>query len=80
MSNKKSCALEERHNSCFFNIKFHSDPLLGKQKRKATKGKNKCVFFFMNAKVSACLRGAIELHFLWNKVFFYLADLTNKIK
>lgn len=37
----------------------------------------------MNANVSACLWGAIELHFLWNKVFFYLADLKkikNKIK
>lgn len=34
--------------------------------------------YFMNAKVSACLWGAIELHFLWNKVFFYLADLRGK--
>lgn len=37
--------------------------------------KHKKKIIFMNAIVSACLWGAIELHFLWNKVFFYLADL-----
>lgn len=32
----------------------------------------------MNAKVSACLWGAIELHFLWNKVFSTWQTLTKK--
>lgn len=63
---KKSCALEERHNSLYSSIQTR---FWGKRRTHKKK------IIFMNAIVSACLWGAIELHFLWNKVFFYLADL-----
>ena len=47
MSNKKSCALEERHNSFFFIVPFR--PAFGEAKETQKE------IILMNAKVSACL-------------------------
>lgn len=77
MSNKKKVA-HWKKDKFFLYSSIQTRFFLGGKQRNI-KGK----LFSWNAKkkkVSACLWGAIELHFLWNKVFSYLADLKNKNK
>ena len=80
----ESCALEEEHNSLYIYIysfkyiQFHSDLLQRKQKRL----KNVKTNDFHERKKVKCMSicGAIERHFMQNKVFHCLAELNKKEK